>query len=65
MVERVEPGAADVHTGAFAYGFEPFEDLDLVRGVVAVGGGRGGVLIAHVVCFCRVRPCVDRECIWV
>jgi len=49
VMQAVEVGSADVHSGSFAYGFESFEDLD-VGGLVAsivgrcVGMGVGGRL---------------------
>lgn len=36
VMERAQSGAADVHPGAFADSFKPFEDLDLVRGIFSI-----------------------------
>ncbi len=44
VVESVEAGAADVHAGALADGFESFQDFDLLGVVVALlwrGDGDG------------------------
>src|SRR5690606_37120418 len=48
MVERALVGAADIHAGAAADGFESLKHLDL-RSVVAVGGGARGVeqIVTH------------------
>src|SRR3546814_8758817 len=48
VMKRAFVGAADIHAGAAANGFEPLENLDL-RGVVAVGRGRGVVeqIVTH------------------
>ena len=35
VMQAADAGVADVHAGAFADRFEAFEDLDLVRGVIA------------------------------
>ena len=34
VVQRLDVGAADVHTGAAAHGLQPFEHLDIVCGIV-------------------------------
>ena len=42
MVQRRLVGAADIHARAAADRFQPFEDLDVLRGVVGIGLGAGG-----------------------
>src|SRR5664279_4834271 len=36
MVKAARAGAADVHPGSLAYGFEPFEDRDVLGSIGAV-----------------------------
>ena len=45
MVQRLFVGAADIHAGAAAYRLEPFEHLDIGRGVAGLGvaGARRGL----------------------
>lgn len=45
VMEAVEVGPADVHTGAFSYGFESFEDLDVGGFVAGVIGGCIGMCV--------------------
>ena len=44
MMQRLFVGAADIHAGAAAYRLEPFEHLDIGRGVAGFGvaGARRG-----------------------
>ena len=40
MMQRLFVGAADIHAGAAAYRLEPFEHLDIGRGIAGLGAGR-------------------------
>src|SRR5690606_2887936 len=40
VVEGALVGAADIHAGALAHGFEAFEHFDAFGGVVVAAGGR-------------------------
>ena len=40
MMQRLFVGAADIHAGAAAYRLEPFEHLDIGRGVAGLGVAR-------------------------
>ena len=51
VVQRAFIGAADIHTGAFADGFEAFQDLNGGR-VVGVAGGGGQKVVGHVLLSC-------------
>ena len=40
VVQRLLVGAADIHARPAADGFEPFEHLDMLGGIAAIGRGR-------------------------
>ena len=42
MVQRLFVGAADIHAGTAAYRLEPFQHLDVGRGIAGLGAGRAG-----------------------
>ena len=42
MMQRRLVGAADIHAGAAADRFQPFQDLDVLGGIIGIGLGAGG-----------------------
>ena len=46
VVQRALVGAADIHAGAFAHGFQPLEHLD-GGGVIGLGLGAGEKVVGH------------------
>ena len=42
MMQRLFVGAADIHAGPAAYRLQPFQHLDVGRGIAGLGAGRRG-----------------------
>ncbi len=61
VMERAFIGAADIHAGAFADGFQPFEHLDR-GGVVGLIAGAGQEVFGHSLLFsCSVGRTIRQD----